>query len=250
MVCKLLRSKRLKFCLELLELLETNHSSIKNDIPSILSQPEGNDASEEAKQAARESRVSGILEKCKEELETYVTKPLMVPEVRQDGLPRAAVTVDVLKVLSEHLEEQYNTALDIAPEARQCSEDLRERFYYFSYHALQAEHDHMNLKISNLKKMLKEAPKDVKKELKNLMRLRKRRKRLVVKLEKRRPQFSPVSFSLFDLHKVRTLKEPVILRVDSTIYRINHYSLDYSLIILGVGDPFFRASRRARNEKR
>ena len=250
MVCKLLRSKRLKFCLKSLELLETDHSSIKNDIPSILSQREGNDASEEVKQVARESRVSGILEKCIEGLKTYVTKPLMVPEVRQDRLPRAAVTVDVLKVLSEHLEEQYNIALDIAPEARQCSEDLRARFYYLAYHALQAEHHQMNLKISNLKKMLKRAPKDVKKELKNLLRLRKRRKRLVVKLEKWRPQFSPVSFSLFDLDKVRSLKEPVILRVDSTIYWINHYLLDYSLTIVGVRGPFFRASRRARNEKR
>ena len=223
MVCKLLRSKGLKFCLESLELLEKDYSSIKNDIPSILSQRDGNDASEEAKQAARESRVSGILEKCKEDLETNVTKPLMVPEVRQDRLP-GTDAVDVLKKLSKHLEEQYNTTLDIAPEARQCSEDLRERFYYFGYHALQAEHDQMNLKISNLKKMLKKAPKDVKKELKNLMLLQKRRKRLVVKLQKRRPQFSPVSFSVFDLYKVRTLKEPVILRVDRTIsmYRINH----------------------------
>ena len=241
--------------MESLELLEKDYSSIKNDIPSILSQREGNDASEEAKQAARlrESRVSGILEKCKEELKTYVTKPLMVPEVRQDRLPKAAVTVDVLKVLSEHLEEQYKTTLDIAPEARQCSEDLRELFYYFGYHALQAEHDQVNLKSSNLKKKLKKAPEDVKNELKNLMLLQKRRKRLVVKLQKWRPQFSPVSFSLFDFDKVRTLKEPVILRVDSTIsiYWINHYSLDYSLTIVGARDSFFfRASRRARNEKR
>ena len=239
MVCKLLRGKRFKFCLGSLELLETDNSLIKNDIPSILSQHEGNDDSEEVKQAARESRVSGILEKCMEELKTYVTKPLMVPEVRQDRLPRAAVTVDVLKVLSEHLEEQYSTTLDIAPE------DLRERFCYLAYHALQAEHDQMNLKISNLKKKnLKEEEEDVKKELKNLMRLRKRRKRLVVKLEKLRRSFSPVSFSLFDLNKVRTLKEPVVLRVDSTIYWINHYSLDFSLIILGARGPFFRASTK------
>ena len=144
MVCKLLRSKGLKFCLESLELLEKDYSSIKNDIPSILSQREGNDASEEAKQAARESRVSGILEKCKEDLETNVTKPLMVPEVRKDRLP-GTDAVDVLKKLSKHLEEQYNTTLDIAPEARQCSEDLRERFYYFAYYALQAEHDQICL---------------------------------------------------------------------------------------------------------
>mgnify|MGYP000636364326 CR=1 FL=1 len=164
---------------------------------SILSQCEGNDASEEAKQPARESRVSEILEKCKEKLETFVTKPLAIPEVRQDSLPRAAITVDVLKVLSEHLEERYNTTLDIAPEACQCSEDLRERFYYFAYHALQAEHNEMNLKVNNLKKTLKKAPKDVKEEFKNLVRLQKRRKDLVVRLGKWRHLIPPVSFFLF-----------------------------------------------------
>ena len=170
---------------------------IKNeDIPSIIFQCEGTDASEKSEQEARESRVSEILEKCKEALETYVTKPLVVPEVRQDNLPRTAVTVDVLKVLSEHLEEQYNTALGIAPEACQCSEDLRERFHSFAYHALQAENNEMNLKINNLKETLKEAPKDDKEEFKNLTRLQKRRKDLVVKLEKWRRLSSPVSFFL------------------------------------------------------
>ena len=164
------------------------------DLPSILSQCEGNDASEEAEQAATESRVSETLKKLTEELETYVTKPLVVPEVRQDRLPSMAVTVDFLKVLSKHLEEQYNTTLGIAPEACQCSEDLRERFYYFAYHALQAEHDQVNLKINNLKKTLKEAPKDVKEEFKNLTCLQKHRKDLVVKLKKWRRPFSPVSF--------------------------------------------------------
>ena len=121
----------------------------------------------------------------------------MVPKVRQDRLPKAAVTVDVLIVLSEHLEEQDNTTLDIAPEARQCGEDLRELFYYFAYHALQAEHDQMNLKINNLKKTLKEAPKDDKEEFANLMLLQKRRKDLEVKLEKWGALFTPVSFVLF-----------------------------------------------------
>ena len=164
---------------------------------SILSQCEGKNASEEAKQAARESRVSEILEKCKEKLETFVTKPLSVPEVRQDSLPRAAVTVDVLKVLSEHMEERYITTLDIAPEACQCSKDLRESFYYFAYHALRAEHNEMNLKVTNLKKTLKKTPKDVKEEFKNLVRLQKRRKDLVVRLEKWRSLCTPVSFFLF-----------------------------------------------------
>ena len=138
--------------------------------------------------------MSEILGKCKEDLETYVTKPLVVPEVRHDNLPRTAVTVDVLKVLSEHLQEQYNTTLEIAPEACQCSEDLRKCFHNFAYLALQAEHYEMNLKIKNLKKTLKEAPKDDKEEFKSLMRLQKRRKDLVVKLEKWRPLFSLVSF--------------------------------------------------------
>ena len=167
---------------------------IKNkDIPSILSQGEGTDASKKAEQEVRESRVNKILEKCKEELETYVTKPLVVPEVRHDNLPRTAVTVDVLKVLSEHLEEQYNTTLDIAPEACQCSEDLRERFYNFAYRALQAEHNEISHKVNNVKKTLKEAPTDDKEEFENLMLLQKRRKDLVVKLNKWRRLFCPVS---------------------------------------------------------
>ena len=168
------------------------------DIPSVLSQCEGTDASKRAKQEERESRVSEILEKCKKDLETYVTKPLVVPEVRQDNLPTTAVTVHVFRVLSEHLEEQYNNTLAITDEACQCSEDLRERFYYFAYHALRAEHDEMNLKVTNLKKTLKKTPKDVKEEFKNLVRLQKRRKDLVVRLEKRRHLIPPVSFFYLD----------------------------------------------------
>ena len=141
--------------------------------------------------------MSEILETCKKKLETFVTKPLAIPEVRQDNLPRTAVTVDVFRVLSEHLEEQYNNTLAIAPEACQCSEDLRERFYYFAYHALRAEHDEMNLKVTNLKKTLKKTPKDVKEELKNLVRLQKRRKDLVVRLEQWRHLIPSVSFFLF-----------------------------------------------------
>ena len=171
---------------------------IKNkDIPSILSQCEENDDSEEAKQAARESRVSEILEKCKKKLETFVTKPLAVSEVRQDNLPRTAATVDVFRVLSEHLEEQYNNTLAITSEACKCSEYLRERFYYFAYHALRAEHDEMNLKVTNLKKTLKKTSKDVKEGFKNLVRLQKRRKDVVVRLEKLRHLISPVSLFLF-----------------------------------------------------
>ncbi|XP_067054646.1 uncharacterized protein [Acropora muricata] len=153
---------------------------------------ERTDASKSAEQEERESRVSEILEKCKKDLETYVTKPLVVPEVRHDNLPRTAVKVDVLKVLSEHLEEQYNTTLDIAPEACQCGEDLRKCFHDFAYLALQAEHNEICLKIKNLKKTLKEAPKDDKEEFENLKHLQKRRKDLVLKLEKWRRLFSLV----------------------------------------------------------
>ena len=141
--------------------------------------------------------MSEILEKCKKKLEMFVTKPLAVPEVRQDNLPRTAVTVDVLRVLSEHLEEQYNNTLAIAREACKCSKDLRDRFYYFAYHALRAEHDEMNLRVTNLKKTLKKTPKDVKEEFKNLLRLQKRRKDVVVRLEKLQDLISPVSFFLF-----------------------------------------------------
>ncbi|KAK2547293.1 hypothetical protein P5673_032821, partial [Acropora cervicornis] len=146
---------------------------------------EGNDPSKEAQQEERESRVSEILEKCKEDLETYVTQPLVVPEVRYDSLPTTAITMDVLKVISQHLEEQYNTTLKIAPEACQCSEDLRKCFHDFAYRALQAENNEMNLKIKHLNKTLKEAPKDDKEEFENLKRLKKRRKDLVPKASRR-----------------------------------------------------------------
>ena len=155
--------------------------------------------------------MSEILVKCKEDLETYVTQPLVVPEVRYDNLPTTAITVDVLQVISQHLEEQYNIALDIAPAACQCSEDLRKCFYDFAYRALQAENNEMNLKIKHLKKTLKEAPKDDKEEFENLKRLQKRRKDLVVKLEKWQRLSSPVSF-FFYLDKVRTLKTPDLFK--------------------------------------
>ena len=164
----------------------------------------GTDVSKKAEQEARESRVSEILQKCKEELETYVTKPLMVPEVRQDNLPSTAVTVDVLKVLSEHLDMQYNTTLGIAPEACKCSEDLRERFYNFAYRTLHLEHNEMNRKISDLNNVeatLEEAPIDVKEGFENLTHFQERRKDLVVKLEKWRRLISQVSFFLLILIK-------------------------------------------------
>lgn len=152
---------------------------------------EGTDASKEAEQEERERRVSEILEKCKEGLEMYVTQPLKVPEVSHDNLPSTAVTVDVLKVISQHLEQQYNTALNIACEACQCSEDLRKCFHDFAYRALQDKNNEMNLKVKNLKKTLKEPPKDDKEEFENLKRLQKRRNDLVKKLGKWKRLFSP-----------------------------------------------------------
>ena len=167
---------------------------VKNkDIPSILSQCEGDDVFKEAEQDARESHVREVIKKCDKKLKNYVTQPLIVPEVRQDMLPRTAVTVDVLKVLSEHLEEQYNTALDIAPEAYQCSEDLRELFYNFAYHALKTEHKQINHKMNDLEEKLNSTPTEDKEEFANLMLLQNRRKDLVNKLEKWRHHFSPVS---------------------------------------------------------
>jgi len=154
--------------------------------------------------------VREILRKCKEELETYVTSPIEVREVRQNVL-KLSVKVDFLKVLSEHLEEQYNTTLDTAPEACRCSEDLRDRFCYFAYHELQGKHNYMNHEINNLKKPLKGAPKDDKEEFENLMCLQNRRKDLVVKLEKWRRLLSPVSF-FFYLDKVRNLKAPDLFK--------------------------------------
>ena len=179
------------------QIVQLDHSLIKNrDIPSILFQCELTDASKEAEQKARESRVSEILEKCEEELETYVTSPLEVREVRQNML-KLSVKVGFLKVLSEHLEGQYNAALGIAPEACQCSEDLRKRFHDFAYRVLQAEHKDIDHKINDLKEAPKEMLKDVEEEFKHLLRLQEQRKYLVVQLEELRHLFLPVSQLFF-----------------------------------------------------
>ena len=135
-----------------------------------------------------------ILEKCKKDLKILVTQPLQVPEVRQDNLLRPEIKVDVLQVVSERLEERYNITLGIAPEACQYSDALRKRFYDFAYHTLQTEHKEMNHKYDDVKKTLKKMSKDEKEEFKKLSLLQKRRKDLLVKLEKLRPLFSSVSF--------------------------------------------------------
>ena len=174
--------------------VQIDHNLVKNkDIPSILSQCEGDDVFKEAEQDARESRMKEELKICDKKLKHYVTHPLIVPEIRQDRLPSTAVTVDVLKVISEHLEEQYKTTLDIASEACQCSEDLRELFYDFAYHALITEHKQINYKMNDLEEKLNSTPTEDKDEFAYLMLLQNRRKDLVDELEKWRHHFSPVS---------------------------------------------------------
>ncbi|KAK2549958.1 hypothetical protein P5673_029406 [Acropora cervicornis] len=136
------------------------------------------DKSKETDQEARERLVSEILGEYKKKLETYVTSPLEVREVRHNML-KLSVKVGFLKVLSEHLEEQYNTALGIAPEACQCSEDLRKRFHDFAYRVLQAENREIDHKINDLKETPNEMPKDVEEEFKHLLCLQEKRNYLL-----------------------------------------------------------------------
>ncbi|XP_015750099.1 PREDICTED: uncharacterized protein LOC107329959 [Acropora digitifera] len=155
---------------------------------------EENDKSKETDQEARERLVSEILGECKTKLETYVTSPLEVREVRQNML-KLSVKVGFLKVLSEHLEEHYNIVLGIAPEAWQCSEDLRKRFHDFAYRVLQAENREIDHKINDLKEAPKEMLKDVEEEFKHLLRLQEQRKYLLVQLEELRHLFLPAMHS-------------------------------------------------------
>ena len=157
---------------------------------------EENDKSKETDQEARERLVSEILGECKTKLETYVTSPLEVREVRQNML-KLSVKVGFLKVLSEHLEEHYNIVLGIAPEAWQCSEDLRKRFHDFAYRVLQAENREIDHKINDLKEAPKEMLKDVEEEFKHLLRLQEQRKYLLVQLEELRHLFLPVRLIIF-----------------------------------------------------
>ena len=107
------------------------------------------DVSKETDEEARERRISEKLQKYIRDLKTYVTSSLEVPEVKQDQL-KTPVKLDLLKTLSEHLEDLYIATRDMVSETCKCSEYLKRDFYDFAYHGLRADHNELVHRVEDL----------------------------------------------------------------------------------------------------
>ena len=144
--------------------------------------------------AARETHIGKRLEELNQHLQTYVTSPLQVPEVKQDKL-KTPVKLDLLTRLSERLQELYSETLIIVTETCKCSEDLKREFYDFAYHGLRAEHNELVHRVGDLESALPEMFVDEKKEFERLQAFQVNRQRQCQRLDKLwRGLFSPVCY--------------------------------------------------------
>ncbi|XP_068686007.1 CAP-Gly domain-containing linker protein 1-like isoform X2 [Montipora foliosa] len=139
----------------------------------------------------RERRISAKLQTYKHQLATYVTSPLEVPEVKQDHL-KTAVKLDILKTLSEHLEDLYIGTREMVSETCKCSEDLKREFYDFAYHGLRADHDKLVYRVKDLEDTVEEMGEEEKEELQKVKEFQVNRESLIKELEEKwRTLFSP-----------------------------------------------------------
>lgn len=147
-------------------------------------------------QAARERRISERLKYLTKRLNTYVTPQLEVPEVNQDQLKRT-VKLDLLKRLSENLQELYSDILAMVSETCKCNEDLKRDFYDFAYHGLRAEHNELVHRVEDLKSALHEMSEEEEGNLVQLQSYQVNRQRQIERLDKVwRGLFSPVCYSI------------------------------------------------------
>ena len=147
-------------------------------------------------QAARELRISERLENLNQVLNTYVTAPLEVPEVKQDQL-KTPVKLDLLTRLSERLQELYSDVQAMVSETCKCSEDLKRDFYDFAYHGLRAEHNELVHRVKDLESTEPEMSKEEREDFEKLQKYQVNRERHVERLDKLwRGLFSPVSYSI------------------------------------------------------
>ncbi|XP_068708180.1 uncharacterized protein PF3D7_1120000-like isoform X2 [Montipora foliosa] len=147
--------------------------------------------SEKADEEARERRISAQLQKYTHDLKTYVTSSLEVPEVKQDQL-KTPVKLDLLKTLSEHLEDLYIATRDMVSETCKCSEDLKRDFYDFAYHGLRADHNELVHRFKDLEDAVQEMGEEEKEELQKVKEFQLHRESLIKELEEKwRALFSP-----------------------------------------------------------
>ena len=141
---------------------------------------------------ARERRISAKLQKCSNQLETNVTSTLKVPEVKQDQL-KTPVKLEILKILSEDLEDLYIAALDMVSQTCKCTENLKREFSDFAYHGLWTNHYELVHRVEDLEDTVQEMSEKEKEELRKLKEFQVNRQSLVRELEEKwRAVISPV----------------------------------------------------------
>ena len=139
------------------------------------------------------------LDKLNEQLVTYVTSPLQVPEVSQDEL-KTPVRLDLLTRLSERLQELYSETQAMIGEACKCGEDLKKDFNEFAFLGLRAQHNDLIHRVEDLGSMKDEMSEEENKDFERLQGYQINRQRQVVRLETLwTGLFSPVCHNRLDL---------------------------------------------------
>ena len=133
-------------------------------------------------QVARERQIGIQLKNLDEKLKKEVTSLLQVPEVKEDKL-KTAVKLDLLRRLSESLQDMYSDIQATVAETCKCNEDLKSEFYDFAYHGLRAEHNDLVLRVKDLESWQAEMSDEEKKALQRLQQYQINRQRQIDKLE-------------------------------------------------------------------
>lgn len=134
-------------------------------------------------QQNRERRITIQLKRLNEKLIKEVTSLLQVPEVKEDKL-KTAVKLDLLKRLSEALQNMYSEIQAMVAETCKCNEDLKREFYDFAYHGLRAEHNDLVLRVRDLESSQAEMSVEEKKDFQRLQQDQNNRKTQIDLLEK------------------------------------------------------------------
>jgi len=152
-------------------------------------------------QQNRERRITIQLKRLNEKLINEVTSLLQVPEVKEDKL-KTAVKLDLLKRLSESLQNMYSEIQAMVAEMCKCNEDLKREFYDFAYHGLRAEHNDLVLRVKDLESSQAKMSVEEKKDFQRLQQDQNNRKRQIDRLEKVwRGLFSSVRKYFVDINR-------------------------------------------------
>ena len=133
-------------------------------------------------QVARERQISIQLKNLDEKLKKEVTSLLQVPEVKEDKL-KTAVKLDLLRRLSESLQDMYSDIQAMVAETCKCNEYLKGEFYDFAYHGLRAEHNDLVLRVKDLESWQAEMSDEEKKDFEKLQQYQINRQRQIDRLE-------------------------------------------------------------------